>query len=43
RAKSCYEYILSKGIGKDRMTYMGKGEVEPIASNETDEGRELNR
>ena len=43
RAKSCYEYILSKGISKDRMTYMGKGEVEPIASNETNEGRELNR
>ena len=43
RAKSCYEYLISKDINKDRMQFLGKGEIEPIASNKTSKGRKLNR
>jgi len=43
RAKSVREYILSKGIPQDRITSKGYGETVPVATNETDEGRQLNR
>ncbi|MCB0704624.1 MAG: thrombospondin type 3 repeat-containing protein [Saprospiraceae bacterium] len=43
RANSCYEYLVSKGISRHRMQFKGMGEEKPIASNATEEGRELNR
>jgi OmpA-OmpF porin, OOP family len=43
RAKTCYEYLVKKGIQADRITYAGFGEVRPVASNETIEGRNRNR
>ena len=43
RAKSVREYILSKGIPAERITSQGYGETKPVATNETDEGRQLNR
>jgi outer membrane protein OmpA-like peptidoglycan-associated protein len=43
RARSCMEYILSKGISSDRITSKGYGETKPIAPNDTDENRQLNR
>ena len=43
RAKSVYSYLVSKGISKDRLSYKGFGEQKPEASNDTDEGRSLNR
>lgn len=43
RAKSVYNYLISKGISADRMSYKGYGETKPIASNDTEEGRQLNR
>jgi outer membrane protein OmpA-like peptidoglycan-associated protein len=43
RAKSCVEYILSKGIDSGRVTSHGYGETVPVATNETAEGRQLNR
>jgi len=43
RAKSVREYILSKGISQDRITSKGYGETMPVATNETDEGRQMNR
>ena len=43
RARSVMEYILSKGIAKSRITSQGYGETKPVATNETDEGRQLNR
>ncbi|HKY93449.1 MAG TPA: OmpA family protein, partial [Nevskiaceae bacterium] len=43
RAASVVKYLESKGIAGDRMTSAGYGESKPVADNETDEGRELNR
>lgn len=43
RAKSVTEYIISKGIDRSRITAHGYGETKPVATNETDEGRQLNR
>lgn len=43
RAKSVMEYIISKGIPDSRITSKGYGETKPVATNETDDGRQLNR
>jgi len=43
RAKSVHDYIVSNGISKPRVRYVGYGESRPIATNETDEGRTQNR
>ncbi len=43
RAKSVYNYLIEKGIDASRLSYKGYGERMPIADNETDEGRALNR
>ncbi|MDQ6904914.1 MAG: OmpA family protein [Bacteroidota bacterium] len=43
RAKSVMKYIISKGIDPSRITANGYGETKPVATNETDEGRQLNR
>jgi OOP family OmpA-OmpF porin len=43
RAKSVYNYIISKGISHKRLSARGFGSVKPVASNETDSGRQLNR
>ena len=43
RAKSCVDYLLTKGVPKNQLEYEGKGENAPIASNETEEGRQMNR
>ncbi|WP_316791090.1 OmpA family protein [Pedobacter frigoris] len=49
RAKSCVDYLVSKGIDISRMTSKGYGETVPIAPNEfpngkdNPEGRALNR
>ncbi len=43
RAKSCYDYLVSKGVTGSRMTYIGYGEANPIADNKTKEGRAINR
>jgi len=43
RAKSVVNYLVEKGIAKDRLTPNAFGETQPIASNETAEGRNRNR
>lgn len=43
RAKSVYEAIIAKGIDKNRLSYLGKGESEPISTSDTEEGRRVNR
>jgi outer membrane protein OmpA-like peptidoglycan-associated protein len=43
RAKAVEEYLENKGIDPSRLTSVGYGESQPIASNETPEGRQENR
>ena len=43
RAKSVVAYLAERGIAAERMSEHGYGESQPVADNETDEGRELNR
>jgi outer membrane protein OmpA-like peptidoglycan-associated protein len=43
RAKAVYDYLITNGIAKERLTYMGYGEAVPVGTNETDEGRANNR
>jgi len=43
RSKSVVDYLIAHGIASDRLTYKGYGMDNPIATNETDEGRQLNR
>jgi outer membrane protein OmpA-like peptidoglycan-associated protein len=35
--------LILQGIDKNRLSFMGYGELEPIASNDTPHGRTLNR
>lgn len=43
RAQSVVDYLISKGINKERLIAKGYGETNPIISNDTEEGRQLNR
>lgn len=43
RAKSVYDYLVKNGINADRLSFVGYGDSQPIASNDTDSGRALNR
>ncbi|MBN2717757.1 MAG: OmpA family protein [Deltaproteobacteria bacterium] len=43
RANAVRDYIISKGIEGDRIIAVGYGQEHPIASNNTEEGRQLNR
>jgi outer membrane protein OmpA-like peptidoglycan-associated protein/tetratricopeptide (TPR) repeat protein len=43
RARAVFDYLLNKGIDKERLSYAGYGFSEPIATNETPHGRSLNR
>lgn len=43
RALSVKNYLVTQGIANDRITAVGKGQTEPIASNDTPEGRANNR
>ena len=43
RADSVRKYLVSKGVAEINITTEGKGETTPIASNDTEQGREKNR
>jgi outer membrane protein OmpA-like peptidoglycan-associated protein/tetratricopeptide (TPR) repeat protein len=43
RAKAIVQYLSSKGIATERLSYKGFGSDNPIATNETAAGRALNR
>jgi outer membrane protein OmpA-like peptidoglycan-associated protein len=43
RAKRVYDYLVSKSIAKDRLISKGYGKRDPIASDDTPEGRRKNQ
>lgn len=43
RANAVKAYLVSKGIGTKRINTQGMGEADPVATNETEAGRSLNR
>jgi len=43
RAQSVGDYLVSRGVPRDRMRTEGRGEREPRATNATEAGRQLNR
>lgn len=43
RAKAVYEYLIARGISASRLSYVGYGESQPVASNDSEEGRAQNR
>ncbi len=43
RAKSVRADLISRGIDASRIEFAGKGKTQPIATNDTEEGRALNR
>ena len=43
RARAASDYLADQGVSAGRMRTSGRGEVEPVTSNSTDAGRQLNR
>ena len=43
RAKVVVDYLIKKGVDKSRLVFKGYGFSQPIASNDSDGGRQLNR
>ena len=43
RAQAVYDYLVSKGVAADRLSYCGYGFSQPVATNDTPEGRQQNR
>ena len=43
RAKSVYNYLITKAVSPNRLTYKGFGKALPIADNSNEEGRAKNR
>lgn len=43
RSRTVRDYLVAKGISAARLSTKGYGESVPVASNDTDQGRELNR
>ncbi|MEF8816648.1 MAG: OmpA family protein [Salinibacter sp.] len=43
RAESATSHLVERGVAPGRLTSVGRGETEPVASNETEEGRQQNR
>lgn len=43
RAHAVVQYLVTKGISKDRLSWKGYGETKPVAPNDTPENKQLNR
>lgn len=43
RAKAVVDFLIERGIDPARLTFKGYGFDKPVASNDTEEGRQLNR
>ena len=43
RARSVVEYLVGRGVPRERLEYVGYGETRPVAPDDSPEGRALNR
>lgn len=43
RASSAADYLIRQGVNRNMITTVGRGEMEPVATNETSYGRQQNR
>ncbi len=43
RAKTCFDYLVFRGIKAERLRHAGFGEARPLTDNSSVEGREMNR
>ncbi len=43
RANAVRNYLIEQGVSSDRIEAVGYGEKQPVATNDTEEGRQLNR
>jgi len=43
RAESAADFLMNQGIAADRLRTVGRGESEPVATNDTEAGRQQNR
>lgn len=43
RAKSVVDYLVRNDVSQNRLQYKGYGETQPVATNDTEAGRRLNR
>ena len=43
RASSASAFLTGQGVSSDRLNALGRGELEPVGSNETEAGRQTNR
>ena len=43
RAKAVYDYATMQGVPSSRFSVLGLGENEPVATNDTEDGKHLNR
>lgn len=43
RARAVFQYLIDNGIVETRLSYKGYGDTQPIATNDTAEGRQQNR
>lgn len=43
RANSVYEWLIAKNVNKSKLSSLGMGEKQPVAPNDTEEGRQQNR
>lgn len=43
RAQAAVDYLVSRGVAADMLRAVGRGEADPVASNDTEDGRARNR
>ena len=43
RARAVTEYLVSKGVNRNKLSYSYYGMTKPLTSNDTEKGRALNR
>ena len=43
RARTVYDFLVEKGVAPERLRYRGYGEAEPLAPNDSESNKQLNR